>query len=113
MITNSPAFKEDGLLIVTFDEGGLAFDGANSRITAQGVSRCAQQPGANIGPLVTGDQPLTLQFESASPPFFEVTQGFGGHRIGAVLLSKILKPGTVSNIPFNYYSMLKTIQHGP
>jgi phosphatidylinositol-3-phosphatase len=27
-----------------------------------------------------------------------------------VLVSKILKPGTVSNVAFNHYSMLKTIE---
>jgi phospholipase C len=113
LITNSPAFQEDGLLIVTFDEGSLAFDGANSRITAEGVSCCGQQPGPNIGSLLVPGQPLKLQFESANPnasPFFEVTQGFGGDRIGTVLISKILKPGTVSNVAFNHYSMLKTIE---
>src|SRR6516165_3641500 len=85
LITNSPAFKEDGLLIITFDEGSLAFDGANSRITAEGVSCCGQQPGPNIGPLVANGQPLTLGFENTdgSPPnFFVTTQGFGGDRIG-------------------------------
>lgn len=65
MITNSPAFKEDGLLIVTFDEGGLAFDGANSRITAQGVSCCAQQPGPNICPL---SQEISRSRVNLSPP---------------------------------------------
>jgi hypothetical protein len=113
LITNSPAFKEDGLLIVTFDEGGLAFDGANSRITAPGVSCCGQQPGPNIGPLVANGQPLTLGFENAngSPPnFFETTQGFGGDQIGAVLVSPFLKAGTTSNVPYNHYSMLKSVE---
>jgi hypothetical protein len=27
-----------------------------------------------------------------------------------VLLSRFLKPGTVSNVPFNHYSMLKTVE---
>ncbi len=117
MIMNSPAFKEDGLIIVTFDEGGLAFDGAHSQITAQGISCCGQQPGPNIGPLLVPGQPLKLGFEAVNPDgsrgvpnFFETTQGFGGDRIGGVLLSPFLKPGTVSNVPFNHYSMLKTVE---
>ena len=113
MIMNSPAYKEDGLIIVTFDEGGLAFDGANSQIAAEGVSCCGQQPGPNIAPLLVPGQPLKLGFENAdgSPPnFFTTTTGFGGDRIGAVLLSPFLKPGTVSNVPFNHYSMLKTVE---
>ncbi len=118
LITNSPAFKEDGLLIVTFDEGTLAFDGPNSRITAQGVSCCGQQPGPNLGPLVASGQPLTLGFENADKngnrvfpsTFFETTQGFGGDQIGAVLVSPFLKAGTTSNVPYNHYSMLKSVE---
>jgi hypothetical protein len=108
MIMNSPAYKEDGLLIITFDEAGLGF--AGNAVTAQGISCCGQQPGPNLGPLVAGDQPLSLQFELSNPPFFLKTQGFGGDRTGAVLLSPFLKPGTVSNVPYNHYSMLKTIE---
>jgi hypothetical protein len=118
MIMNSPAFKEDGLLIVTFEEGDVSTltsvnGGTNNAIAAPGVSCCGQQPGPNIGPLVANGQPLILGFENANgtpPSFFISTQNFGGDRIGAVLISKIHKPGTVSNVPFNHYSMLKTIE---
>jgi phosphatidylinositol-3-phosphatase len=114
MILNSPAYREDGLLIITFDEGDLTFDAkAGNAITGPGISCCGQQPGPNLGPLVAGGKPLSLQFEPTSPtssPFFINTQGFGGDRTGAVLLSQFLKPGTVSNVPFNHYSMLKTVE---
>ena len=119
MITNSAAFKEDGLLIITFDEGDVstltAVNGSTTpnAISTQGVSCCGQQPGPNIGPLVANGQPLTLGFENANgtpPNFFISTQGFGGDRIGGVLLSPLLKAGTVSNVPFNHYSMLKTVE---
>ena len=114
LILNSPAYKEDGLLIITFDEGGLTFDAkAGNAITAQGISCCGQQPGPNIGPLVAGGQPLSLGFENAngSPPnFFVNTPGFGGDRVGGALVSPFLKAGTTSNVPFNHYSMLRTIE---
>jgi phosphatidylinositol-3-phosphatase len=114
MIMNSQAYKKDGLIIITFDEGGLAFDTvAGNQITAEGISCCGQQPGPNIAPLLVPGQPLKLGFENAngSPPnFFTSTTGFGGDRTGAVLLSPFLKPGTVSNVPFNHYSMLKTVE---
>ncbi|HET7889219.1 MAG TPA: alkaline phosphatase family protein [Bradyrhizobium sp.] len=114
MIQNSTAYKEDGLIIITFDEGGLTFDGANSQITAEGISCCGQQPGPNIAPLLVPGQPLKLGFENiprGTPPnFFTTTTGFGGDRIGGILLSPFLKPGTVSNVPFNHYSMLKTVE---
>jgi phosphatidylinositol-3-phosphatase len=36
--------------------------------------------------------------------------GLGGGRIGAVLLSPFIKPGTVSNLPYNPYSMLRSVE---
>ena len=36
--------------------------------------------------------------------------GPGGGRIGAVLLSPLIRPGTVSTIPYNHYSLLRTIE---
>jgi len=80
IITASPAFRDDGLLIITFDEA-LSLDrnfccgqlaGPNARVAADGF--------------------------------------YGGGRIGAVLLSRFIKPGTVSDEPYNHYSMLKSIE---
>lgn len=119
MIMNSPAYREDGLIIITFDEADIPFDtAAGNAITADGVSCCGQQPGPNLGPLVAGGQPLHTGFENVdpttgallAPSFFLNTKGYGGDRTGAVLLSPFLKPGTVSNVPYNHYSMLKTIE---
>jgi hypothetical protein len=119
MIMNSPAYKEDGLIIINFDEADIPFDvQAGNAITADGVSCCGQQPGPNLGPLVAGGQPLHTGFENPDPTtgallppnFFLNTNGYGGDRTGAVLLSPFLKPGTVSNVPYNHYSMLKTIE---
>lgn len=39
-----------------------------------------------------------------------VTVGVGGDRTGAVLISKFIQPGTVSNTPYNHYSMLRSIE---
>jgi len=36
--------------------------------------------------------------------------GPGGGRIGAVLLSPFITPGTVSDTPYNHYSMLKSVE---
>ena len=79
-IVQSPAFRDDGLLIVTFDEA-----------TANDATACCnEQPGPNTKkPGATGP---------------------GGGRIGAVLLSPFITPGTVSNTPYNHYSMLKSVE---
>jgi phosphatidylinositol-3-phosphatase len=105
MILNAPAFKEDGLLIITFDEASLdaAPDGkGNLVISAAGETCCGQQPGPNIG-----------SFPQLTTPFPNVIfnfQSFGDDRTGTVLVSPFLKPGTVSNVPYNHYSMLKTVE---
>lgn len=70
----------DGLLIVTFDE-------ASSKDAS---ACCNEQPGPN----------------SKSPG----THGPGGGRIGAVLISPFIKPGTVSDAPYNHYSMLRSVE---
>jgi phosphatidylinositol-3-phosphatase len=78
-ITNSPAFKKDGLLEITFDES----DGPQSDASAC----CGEQPGP-------GDSPLP-----------GIT-GPGGGLVGAVLLSPFIAPRTVSATPYNHYSSL-------
>ena len=80
----SPAYQKDGLILVTFDEANL---GAN----AEDAAACCNEPG---GP------------NSVLPGLF----GPGGGRIGAVLISPFIKPGTVSEVPYNHYSMLKSIE---
>jgi phosphatidylinositol-3-phosphatase len=36
--------------------------------------------------------------------------GPGGGRVGAVLLSPFIKPGTVSTVDYNHYSSLRSIE---
>jgi hypothetical protein len=36
--------------------------------------------------------------------------GPGGGRIGAVLVSHFIRPGTVSTTPYNHYSLLRTVE---
>ncbi len=104
IITASPAYLRDGLLIINFDESGSSVTKNASGgfvITFQGETCCSEQPGPNIGsfPQTTALGPYTL-----------VENGFGGDRTGAVLLSPFIKPGSVANTPFNHYSLLKTIE---
>jgi phosphatidylinositol-3-phosphatase len=74
-ILGSPAFKRDGLLIVTFDEAEDTGPEADS-------SACCDEP--------TG--PNTA--DNGGP-----TPGPGGGRVGAVVLSPFVKPGTVNDHP--------------
>jgi hypothetical protein len=70
----------DGLLIVTFDE---ALD--------SDASACCNEP---TGP------------NTARPGI----TGPGGGRIGAVLLSPFIRPGTDTDVPYNHYSLLKSLE---
>jgi phosphatidylinositol-3-phosphatase len=80
LIMNSPAYRADGMLIINFEEA-LSIDAS---------ACCNQQPGPNTPkPGVNGP---------------------GGGRTGAVVLSPFIKPGTVSLVPYNHYSLLRTVE---
>lgn len=106
-ILGSPAFKQGGLLIVTFDEADLDLasgDVTGELVDDQGDARacCNEQPGPNLleeGRLVFG-----------VPVRGPGIVGPGGGRVGAVLVSPFIKPGTVSREPYNHYSLLRSIE---
>jgi phosphatidylinositol-3-phosphatase len=75
-ITGSKAFRKNGLLEVVFDEAGSSETGAC----------CGEMPGpSNSMPGIGGP---------------------GGGRVGAVLISRFIKPGTVVTTSYNHYSSL-------
>jgi hypothetical protein len=80
-ITGSPAFRRDGLLIITFDEGG-----------ADSAACCGERPGPN----------------TQTPGGLD--GGPGGGRVGAVLLSPFIRPGTTTTHSYNHYSLLRSIE---
>ena len=81
-ITGSPAWGEGSLLIVTFDEAD----------TGDTSSCCGETPGPN------------------SPNPGGTTQGNGGGRVGAVLVSQFVQPGSTNATPYNHYSLLRSIE---
>ncbi|MES2491574.1 MAG: alkaline phosphatase family protein [Pseudomonadota bacterium] len=123
-ITNSAAFKKDGLLIVTFDESEFPGEGSEDSAAC-----CDEPAGPNFiggvgqtvgnlllqipvvgGPLATLVNTLGLGTLSSIPLAGPGLVGPGGGRIGAVLVSPFIKPGTVSDVPYNHYSMLRSIE---
>jgi len=83
-ITSSPAFRKDGLLIITFDESdGQASDAFDAC--------CNEKP---------------LPTDPNKPGF----SGPGGGRIGAVMLSPFIRPGTRSAEPYDHYSLLRSVE---
>ncbi len=84
LITRSPAFRKDGLLIITFDESdGVAPDAFDACCNEMGLPSDPDRPGF---------------------------RGPGGGRVGAVLLSPFIRPGTVSTVPYNHYSLLRSVE---
>lgn len=104
LITSSAAYQSDGLIVIIFDEGGLLLQptATGLSIFAPGLFCCNEQPGPNLAPFP--------QSTSITPTISLTFQSYGGDRTGAVLLSPYLEPGTVSNTPFNHYSLLKTLE---
>jgi phosphatidylinositol-3-phosphatase len=105
-ITKSPAYKRDGLLIISFDEA-VSGPGGGADATA-----CCNEP----------------QFPN-TPNNGGPTQGMGGGRTGAVALSRYIRPGTVLNPEpgqpdhvlcsaattvldhcYNHFSLLRTVE---
>jgi hypothetical protein len=80
-ITGSPAFRsQNGLLLINFDEAA----------TSDTSSCCGEIAGPN----------------SPSPGI----GGPGGGQTGAVLLSPCIRPGTVSKVSYNHYTMLRSVE---
>jgi hypothetical protein len=114
-ILASPAYKRDGLLIITFDESNYTESVSVNQSTGQetvdiifpGAICCNQKPGPNLA----GVRPGTITLVN-TPSLVEniVDNGYGGDQIGALLLSKYVKQGRQSSLPYNHYSMLRTIE---
>ena len=82
MITASPAFAENGLLVIVFDEAPAGAD----------ASACCGQP---QGPNQTEPAGKT---------------GPGGGLTGAVLISPVIAPGSVNDTPYNHFSLLCSLE---
>jgi phosphatidylinositol-3-phosphatase len=78
-ILASPAYRADGMLVITSDESDDS-----------SAACCGETPGPNV------------RRDGISGP--------GGGRIGALVLSPYVAPGTVSARPYDHYSLLATIE---
>jgi phosphatidylinositol-3-phosphatase len=108
-IVSSPAFRRDGLLIITFDESDiedeyLASSNAINVTGGDAAACCDEPPGPNLPAYqaAAGIAPTAINGPGLIGP--------GGGRIGAVLLSPFIKPGTVSQVPYNHYALLRSVE---
>jgi hypothetical protein len=82
-IMTAPAYHDGGLIVITFDEG------------SDSAACCGQTSG------LSSAHPNVLAPGKNGP---------GGGRVGAVLLSPLIRPGTVSTVDYNHYSLLRTVE---
>ncbi|HEV7526570.1 MAG TPA: alkaline phosphatase family protein [Acidimicrobiia bacterium] len=83
-ILASDAYRQDGMLVVAFDEAKAT--GSN----ADASSCCGEGPGPNS-------------------PLPGIT-GSGGGRVGALVLSRWTRPGVVNATAYNHYALLRSIE---
>ncbi len=81
-ILASPAFRRDGVLVITADESDSP--------TSDATACCGEGPGPNA------PRPGIV--------------GLGGGRVGALVLSRWTRPGTSSGTPYNHYSLLASVE---
>jgi hypothetical protein len=80
-ILASPAFKKDGLLVITFDEAEVGQD----------ASGCCSTPPSPNAPMPGGNGP-------------------GGGRVGALLIGPHIAPGSENATPYNHYALLCSVE---
>ncbi|PRC92488.1 alkaline phosphatase family protein [Solimicrobium silvestre] len=115
LIMASPAYQQDGMIVINFDEGAPPTPAVTMvsgiptlTLTYPGAPCCGQQTGPNVTRPYITDYPASAA--TGGMPVQLSYAGIGGDQTGAVLISPFIKPGTVSNTPYNHYSLLKSLQ---
>ncbi len=83
-ILASPAFKKDGVLIITFDEA------ESSGLGLDATACCHEAPAPNVAE--AGDT------------------GPGGGRVGALVISRFVEPNSTDATPYNHYALLCSLE---
>ncbi len=83
LIMASPAYRDGGLILITFDEGSTD------------TACCGEKSG------FSSSHPNTVSPGLGGP---------GGGNVGLVALSPFIRPGTVSSVAYSHYSLLRTIE---
>jgi hypothetical protein len=85
LIISKPAYQQDGMLIITFDEADV--DGKH-----KDADSCCSEP---VGP------------NTQLPGML----GAGGGKIGAVIISPFVRPGVPNTKYYNHYSLLRSLEN--
>lgn len=88
-ILGAPAFKKNGLLLITYDE-------AESSGTLEDDTACCNEP-----PSISASGTQTGMPGEGGP---------GGGRIGMLAVSPFIAPGSTTATPYNHFSLLRSIE---
>ena len=88
-ILDAPAFKKNGLLLITFDE-------AEASGTLEDDTACCDEP-----PSISASGTQTGMPGVGGP---------GGGRIGMLAISPFIAPGSTTATPYNHFSMLRSLE---
>ncbi len=123
-IEASAAYKEGGLIAITFDQAPQSGPGADSSgcctttpypnlpasstttttTTATTVTSTATTAAPTSAPAPATSTPGAPATQTGSPP--------GGGRVGLLLISKYVKPGTLNvSGEYNHFSLLRSIEN--
>jgi hypothetical protein len=135
LIASSPAYKRDGLIAIVWDEAN--FYNSSPYVDNRACCHESHQPGATGAPGIAGRvrvplfgtihvRPGTNRLLIGGPdtlanivgavqllfehPRRALSMQPGGGDTGAILLSPFIRPGTVSSVPYNHFSLLRTLQ---
>jgi len=99
-ITGSAAYKDGGMIAITFANSPQDGDNPDS-------SACCAEPAyPNIPPPPPADPTAPA---AALPPGADVATG-GGGRVGLLLISSFVKAGSTAVSSYNHYSLLRSIE---
>lgn len=106
LIVRSPAFQQDGLLIITFDESSPSPNPVDGTYTVfDGTACCSEPSGPNTQlpgvPDIAGAFGISITGSVGNS---------GGGQTGTILVSPFIKPGTVTTVAYNHYSTLRSIE---
>jgi hypothetical protein len=88
-ILDAPAYKKNGLLLITFDE-------AEALGTLQDDTACCGEP-----PSISASGVQNGLAGQGGP---------GGGRIGLLAISPFIKPGSTTATPYNHFSLLRSVE---
>jgi hypothetical protein len=103
-ITDSPAYKDGGMIAITF--ANAPQDGPD----ADSSACCAEPAYPNMPPAQPAAPPDPSVPAKPLPPGADAATG-GGGRVGLLLISSFVKAGTTNAVSaYNHYSLLRSIE---